>query len=187
MAYKYVPYLILGDEEDKNISKNKEAKNYISKAPNLPNGYVDLAESYVGEGNYAQAIKALDKALFVAETDDEKYIVYYNLAVSYYYIGHYEMALDYVKYAEEISSKDELNVLKAEIFLKQHKDNEAIKEYSDLLSKYPNNIDYAIGLINTYIKNHDYLKARKILKNYKKNNPSKTTDERFEPYGILNW
>lgn len=181
---EYQPYLVLGDDEEVNYSKAKEAKHYIYQAPTLPGGYIDLAESLVAQKKYAQAIRALEKALSLADTDDIRYIVYYNLAVSYYYINHTEMALDYASKAIRIKDSEELHFLLAEVYLKTDR-SKAIKEYEYLIKISPANIDYAINLTNIYIKDHDYISARKVLKEYLRKNPTQKTNSRLSPYRLL--
>lgn len=185
LQYDYVSYLILGDDDDINYSKLREAKNYIKKAPNLPNGYVDLAEILASEKNYVGAIKNLEKAQRLAKNNDTLLIVYYNLAVCYFYIGNYGMSTDYIKLAKEISDNDDLHLLSAEIFLKQDKLDEAEKEYKDLISLSPDNTEYVTSLANIYIKKRQYLKARKILKEFIKKNPKEKHNPIFSQYGIL--
>jgi len=183
---EYVPYLVLGDDEEVNVSKAREAKNYIYHAPTLPGGYIDLAESLVGEKRYPEAIRNLEKALSLADTKEMQYIVYYNLAVAYFYIDHKEMSLEYLEKAREIKDLEELHSLKAEILLKKDKDA-AISEYNYLITLSPDKPDYTIRLANIYIKDYEYLKARKVLKNFIKRHPDMKNDKRFSPYGILLW
>ena len=181
---EYVPYLVLGDDEELNSSKAREAKNYIYHAPTLPSGYIDLAESLVAEKRYPEAIRNLEKALSLADTDDMRYIIYYNLAVSYSYISHTEMAVSYLDKAMEIKDDEELHFLKAEILKKSDKEA-AKKEFTYLIGISPDNPDYTTKLANIYIQDYDYLKARKILKDFLKRNPAFKKDKRFSPYGIL--
>lgn len=181
---EYLPYLVLGDDDEVNSSKAKEAKHYIHQAPTLPGGYIDLAESLVSQKKYAQAVRALEKALSLADTDDIRYIVYYNLAVSYYYINHIEMAIDYALQAQKIKDPEELHFLLAEIYRKSDI-KKACEEYKYLTAVSPDNIDYALALTNIYIKQHDYLKARKVLKTYLKNNPSQKNNPKFSNYKLL--
>ena len=181
---EYLPYLVLGDDEEVNYSKAKEAKHYIYQAPTLPGGYIDLAESLVAQKKYAQAIRALEKALSLADSDDIRFIVYYNLAVSYYYINHMEMAHDYIQKAISIKDTEELHFLLAEIYLRTDKEK-AINEYKYLMGLSPDNIDYAINFANIYIKSRDYLNARKVLKTYLKKNPSQKNNPKLENYKIL--
>lgn len=183
---EYVPYLVLGDDEELNLSKAKEAKNYIYHAPTLPGGYIDLAESLVAQKKYPEAIKNLEKALSLSDTKELQFIAYYNLAVAYNYIAHKEMALDYLDKAAEIKDEPELHYLRAEIYLKSDT-NKAIDEYLYLVQLFPDKIEYITRLANIYIKKHEYLKARTVLKNFLKRNPSMKNDNRFSPYGILLW
>ena len=182
---EYIPYLVLGDAKEVNKSKAKEAKNYIRQAPGLPSGYIDLAESYVAEKRYPEAIRSLEKALRLADSNEIKCIIYYDLAVSYYYINHNEMAEEYINKALAIRDGDEMHFLLAEIYVNQKKPEKAAEEYKYLTRKAPKNIDYAINYANIYIRQKKYLEARKILKNYIKNNPNEKNNPRFSAYGIL--
>lgn len=182
ISAKYVPYLVLGDDEDINFSKAKEAKHYIRQAPTLPGGYIDLAESLVAQRKFPEAIKALEKALSLADTDEVRYIIYYNLAVSYYYIDNTEMSLEYLDKAREIKESEELHFLRAEVYVKTDV-NKAVEEYKYLISVNPDNADYVIKLANIYVKRYDYLDARKIIKSYLKKHPAEK--EKFSAYGML--
>ena len=183
---KYIPYLILGDEEDINYSKEKEARNYIRKAPNLAGGYVDYAETLVSQKRYSEAIKILEKCLNISDNSkDTNYILYYNLAVCYFYIDNTEMADLYIKKAMQIKDTSELHYLYAENALKAKDIKAAIKEYQELVNKYPHNIDFTIGLANIYIKNYKYIDARRVLKEFIKNNPDKVKDSQFKQYKIF--
>ena len=182
---EYMPYLILGDDSEINSAKAKEAKNYINQAPTLASGYIDLAESFVAEKRYPEAIKSLEKALLLADTKEIQGIVYYNLAVVYFYINHLEMALDYLNQALDIKDTEELHYLLAEIYNKQGDEIKTVEEYNYLIKIAPQNIDYTINLTNFYIKKKDYINARKILKNFLKNNPQEKNNPRLSPYGLL--
>ncbi len=184
-TYDYISYLVLGNNDDINSSKTKEAKYYINSAPTLPSGYITLAESYVAKKEYSKAIKALEKALSLAKTKDVEYIIYYDLAVSYFYISNNEMALDYLQKAQQISDTEDLHYLLAEIYLNQNDLKNAILEYEALVNKSPNNINYVVNLTNIYIKHHNYLKARNVLKNYLKKNPAQKENKKLSPYRVL--
>lgn len=181
---EYLPYLLLGDDEEVNVSKAREAKNYIRHAPTLPSGYIDLAESLVAEERYNDAIRYLEKALRFADTNTMKRIIYYDLAVVYFYVDHKEMVFDYLERAADIKDGEDLHLLRAETLLK-HDQEGAIKEYLFLKNNFPQNADYAIRLANIYIQDKHYLKARKILKDFLKQNPDMRNDTRFSTYGIL--
>ena len=182
---EYIPYLVLGNQEDVNTAKTREAKHYIRKAPALPIGYIDLAESYAAKKEYPKAIKALEHAERLANTDDVKYIVYYNLGVIYYYINNLEMAKTYVNKALEYQNTEEINYLLAEIYTKGEEYSLAIDKYKELLVQDPSNIDYTIGLTNIYVTNKQFFKAREVLKKHFQTNPQNKTNPRFNSYGIL--
>lgn len=94
------------------------------------------------------------------------------------------MAVDYLSKTMEIQDNEELHLLKAEILKNTDKET-AKKEYAYLIKISPDNLDYTTKLANMYIKEYDYLKARKILKDFLKRNPQYKKDARFSPYGIL--
>ena len=95
------------------------------------------------------------------------------------------MALDYTNKAMEIQNTGELHFLLAEIYTSQGEDTLAIKEYKYLTAQAPDNMDYVINLANIYLKKHRYLDARKVLKNFIKNNPKERKNKRLAGYGIL--
>ncbi len=182
---EYVSYLVIGGVEDISVSKSREAKYYINSAPNLPSGYITLAESYVAKGHYSSAIKVLERALNLASSSEVKYILYYDLAVSYFYINNPEMSLAYLNKALEINDAEELHYLYAEVYLKMGDISKSVQEYNKLLKISPNNIDYVVNLANIYVKQHNYLAAREILKNYLKNNPSQKNNKKLSSYKML--
>ena len=183
--YKYIPSVIVGNSEDINYFKSREAENYIYKAPSLPNGYLDLAETLINKKEYKEAIGNLKKALNLADNDDIRYICYYNLGVSYFYDKEYDKALKYAHLANQINDELELHFLKAEIYLKQNNKKDAEKEYLYLIEKDKTNVDYVVNLANIYIKEYRYLKARKIIKTFLKNNPNEKDNPQLKGYSIL--
>ena len=185
LKYDYIPYLILGDEKEINENKIYEAKNYIRKAPTIASGYIDLAQSFLNQQKYTASIAYLEKALRLAGNDNERHMIYFNLAVANYYDGNYELAHFYIQKAEYIKTDNDLLLLKAEIFSKEDKLNDSIKIYKLLLNQNPNNIDYVIPLTNAYIKEKKFFQARKTLKTYLKNNPKEKNNKKIKSYGIL--
>ena len=185
LKYEYIPFLVFGDNQEVNSAKMDEAKKYIKNAPTIPAGYIDIAQTLLNQKKYRLANNYLEKALALANNDETYYMVYYNLAVTNYYDGNYELALVYIKKAKEIKDENELHVLKAEIFLKKGDTANGIKEYKNLIAKNPNNLDYTISLANIYINNKNYLKARKLLKKYLRNNPADKNNPKIKQYKIL--
>ena len=182
---EYIPSLVLGSEKEVNNEKIKEAKIYIRKAPNLPAGYIDLAEGYVAAKDYNKAIKSLKKALSLADTDDVKGMIYFNLAVTNFYVDNLQNAKQYLSKSMQIKDSDDLHYLLGEILVREGNLKGATGEYSKLIAKNPNNIEYVVSLANIYVINRSFLKARKVLKDYFELNPTEKNNPRFEPYGIL--
>lgn len=185
MQYDYIPYLVLGTDAEVNNEKIKEAKIYIRKTSHLPAGYIDLAEGYVAAKDYKSAIKSLEKALRLADTDEIKGMIYFNLAVTNFYIDDLESAHRYLLNSIKIKDSEEKHYLLGEIYLREGNTGSAVKEYKSLILENPKNIEYTIALANIYVLNREYLRARNVLKNYIKNNPSERNNSRLEPYGIL--
>ena len=187
IEYKYVPYLVLGDSEESSYSKFLEAKNYVYNAPSLPGGYIDMAESLVSNKNYEEAIKSLEKAYRLTNKNDKetKYIIFYNLAVTNFYMERYETAFEYIKKAENIHNNIELRLLAAEIYVKQNQISKAIDEYNFIVESKPDNIDYIVNLAGLYIQEKKYLKARSVIKKFVKANPEKKGDMKLSPFKFL--
>ena len=185
LASKYIPYLVLGDNREISKTKMEEARNYVQKAPGLPSGYIDLAESYAQNKNYAKAIRILERALRLSDTDEIRDIIYYNLALCYYMINHIELAESYLDKSLETSNSIEKQRLLAEISLKSSKKERAIEIYKNLISNDLKNIEYVIALTNIYVENKDYKNARATLKSFIKYNPSEKNNPRLKSYGVL--
>ena len=185
LRYDYISYPVLGDNVDVNYAKAVEARKYINKAPKIPAGYIDLAQTLINQKEYEKAIANLKKALYLSTTDEMKYLSFYNLAVACYMDQDYIMASYYINEALKIQEDESARFLSAEIYLKSNDKDGAVKEYSYLVSKNPDNIEYVVGLTNIYISNRNYMKARKVLKNYIKRNPQERNNPRFKSCRIL--
>ena len=182
---EYIPSIALGSLEEISEDKFEEALTYVQSAPELPSGYIDLAENYLLKKDYKKAIKNLQKALRLAETEDIKSLIYYNLAVVYFYSNEIEKSKKYLLNSMAVSYSDEKQYLYAEMLAKEGSTKESINEYIKLIQRNPNNIEYTIGLTNLYVNQKDFLNARKTLKNYIKNNPVDKNNPRFSPYGFI--
>lgn len=106
----YAP-IILGTSSQISMRKLKEAQNYIKNAPNLAGGYIDLAIAYTELNKNRDALKALEKALELAKSDNEKFMVNYNLAVLNMNENNLEAALNYAKAAKQINNSEEVKEL----------------------------------------------------------------------------
>lgn len=102
------PPILLGSLDDMQNWKVKEAQNYIKNAPDLPGGYIDLAIAYATLGQKTKALSALRKALMLSKTNDDKYIVYYNLSVLEMNSKNLSKALEYAHQAQQIADTDEV-------------------------------------------------------------------------------
>lgn len=100
--------VVLGGTDKITKRKINEAENYIKKAPNLPNGYIDLAAAYAEQGNVKKAEKNLKIALSYSKTHDEQYLIYYNLSVVYLNNNMPKEALEAAQQAKQISNTEEI-------------------------------------------------------------------------------
>lgn len=71
----YAP-IILGTNKDISQRKLKEAQNYIQKAPELPNGYIDLGIAYAELGKEKEAINAMEQGLKLSKNNSENICAY---------------------------------------------------------------------------------------------------------------
>lgn len=182
---EYTKYLVIGNDTDVANAKLREAKIYIQKVPNLPSGYIDLADSYLAMGEYTKAIKSLNKALTLAKDEDTVCMIYYNLALTNYLKGDYERAKVYLAKSGELKKTEDSVRLLAEIYNNSGGKSEAISIYEELISKNPSNIEYVIALTNIYVRDKEYLKARKVLKSFVSKNPAERNNPRLAPYGVI--
>ena len=144
-----------------------------------------MAEAYVGIKDYENALINLKKALRLADTEEIQAMVYFNLAVVYLYSDDLELAKKCISYSMSIKDSEEKHYLLGEILVKEGDYENAIKEYSQLLNKNPNNVDYVLYVINIHVLNREYLKARKVLSKFWKNNPQERNNPKFNSYGVL--
>lgn len=110
----YTP-IVLGDNKDIATKKLEEAEDYIKASPNIAAGYVDLASAYAELGKIKDAEDALQKALSVAKTNDEKSIIYHNLALLNYQSKKYKDAKTYLNQAKQYKMSPELIELENQI------------------------------------------------------------------------
>ena len=182
---EYVKYLVLGNETEVVNAKLREAKTYIKKAPNLPAGYIDLADSYVSMEEYTKAVKCLNKALSLATDNETLYMIYYNLALTHFFMKDYDTAINYYNKSGNLKNTETSLHLLAQIYTAAGKKNEATDIYEDLISKYPSNIDYVIALANIYVRDNELMKARAVLKGFIDRNPYEKHNPRLAPYGVI--
>lgn len=100
--------IILGSSEEIAAKKIEEAKDYIKTSPGIAVGYINLAGAYADIKEYYKALGALQSALDLANTDQEKFIIFYNYAYIYMNLKKYDSALEYAKLAEQIQSTEDV-------------------------------------------------------------------------------
>lgn len=102
------PPILFGNTKNMSLQKLKEAENYVKEAPNIPNGYIDMAIAYDELGKLDKAIEALGNAFNNANSDTDRYIVLYNFAVMYLNNNNPETAMSYANQAKQIKNTGEL-------------------------------------------------------------------------------
>ncbi|MBQ7125906.1 matrixin family metalloprotease, partial [bacterium] len=184
--FKYHPMIVIGKDIDIANAKEREAEIYIETAPNLPTGYIDLAEAKISMNDYKSAVKCLKKALSLSDSKKMQALILHNLAVVNFLDTNYQESLNYIQKSLDMNYTEESLHILAKIYSNLREDKNAISIYDKLIDNNPHNIDYAIELTNIYVKNYQYINAVKVLKKYKKFNPKEKNNERFKPYGVLN-
>lgn len=179
------PPIILGDETEVTNKKIEQAKKYIKQAPHIPVGYIDLAIGYYEIGNYQAAVKNLEKALELTDTDAGKFPILYNLTLTHFENKDYDNAIIYGQMGLNIKNAVELNALVLYTKFKLGNKKFAIQELTTLLSQNPDNIDVAQYLIRAYLESRQLYKAGAIIKYIKSANPDAATDPRITQFGII--
>lgn len=187
ISHQFFSPIVIGSSDEVTSRKIQEAQNYIKNAPNVPNGYIDLASAYSGQGEYAKSITTLNKALKLASTNNEKFIVYYNLAVVFMNIKEWDTALDYAKKAKEVgdSSQGDIDGLIAGINFNKGNKEFAKEKYVETLKKNPGNIIDAVNLAKIYLRDFDFIDAGRTLHSLIKANPKAQSDPRVKHFGLL--
>ena len=106
----YAP-VILGNEFEIGMRKVVEAENYIKSAPDLPGGYIDLGVAYADIGKNKEAVSSFKLALERATTDNDRYIIYYNLAAIHINMNKLDDAETFLKLAGEIDNNQDITEL----------------------------------------------------------------------------
>ena len=106
----YAP-IILGTSNQISLRKLKEAQNYVKNAPNIAGGYIDMGIAYAELNKYKDAIKALEKGYELATSDNEKYLILYNMSAIYMNTKKYDKAMEYAQQAKQLYDCDEIKEL----------------------------------------------------------------------------
>lgn len=184
-SHQFFAPIVMGSEEEINTSKMQEAQNYIANAPDLPNGYIDLAAAYAEAKQYSKAVTSLNKALNLCSNDDERFVVYYNFAVTYMQIKDWDNALKYATLAKAIQPSADIDGLIAMINYNLGKKELAKQSYTEALSKNPDNIIDSVNLAIIYLRELNPAQAGKVLNKLVKANPEAQNDPRVKSFSLL--
>lgn len=176
--------IIMGSEDQINSRKILEAQNYINSAPQMPNGYIDLAAALADENEYNEAIEALNKALSLSYNNSEKFMAYYNLAVVYFKIKDFDNALKYAQLSKEADPTADVDGLIAEINFFKGSNSSAKSSYIQALQKNPGNEVDALNLAVLYMRELNFVQAGKTLNNLVKANPAAANNPRVKSFGL---
>ncbi|MDD3594121.1 MAG: matrixin family metalloprotease [Candidatus Gastranaerophilales bacterium] len=181
----YYSQVVLGDISNITEQKLQESKNYVEKvAPNFIS-YMGLAEGYHANRDNKKAIEVFFDALRFAKTNEERFSVYFNLAVVNYEMGNYKEALDLANIASTYSSERAVDEVKAYCYMEMHNYDSAEMYLKQLVESNPANPIFSATLVNIYFKNHQYLKGISELKRIKQTDKKAVEDEHFDKYRLL--
>lgn len=184
--HQFYPHIILGSDEQITSQKVLEAQNYIRSAPDLPNGYIDLAAAYEELKQYNQSLDALNQALQHSTSDAEKFMVYYNFAVIYMSLKDWQNCLQYADLAKQAnpSSVDADGLMAMANYNLGHR-AEAKQIYAEAIADEPDNIINSYNLAVLYIRELNLPQAGKVLNNLIKANPEAKNDPRIKIFSLL--
>lgn len=178
--------IVMGSNKQINSRKILEAQNYINTAPNLPNGYIDLASAYTELKEYNSALEALNKASDLSTNDSDRFIVYYNFAVIYMDIRDWDTSLKYAQMAKQIQPQSsDIDALIAGINSNRGNKAFAKESYLNTLENNPGSISDAVGLSQIYLQELNLVQAGRVLNNLIKANPDAKNDSRVKANGLL--
>lgn len=181
--------IVIGSDEQVNSRKILEAQNYITSAPNLPNGYIDLASAYAELKEYNKAVETLNKALSVSSSDTDRFLVYYNFAVVYMQLQDWDNAQRYAELAKQsrpqTESASEVDGLIAAINNNKGNVEFAKQAYIDSLAKDPANTEDALNLTRIYLREFNLIQAGKTLNRLVQANPEEGNNPKVKAFGLL--
>lgn len=116
-------------------------------------------KSFQNDDDYFSAIENYREAVSKNPQYGE---AWYNLALCTYYLGEYDLALEYInealKYAKNYS---QMQNLKGQIYVSLGNIEKARKIFSDILKEYPNSVDARFGLAELDLFDGNFITAEK--------------------------
>lgn len=184
-SHQFFAPIVMGNDEQINSKKALEALNYIKMAPNLPNGYIDLASAYAGENQYQKAIEALNTALSCSSHGDDNFIIYFNLGIIYMELKDWESALKYAQMANQLQQNAELDGIIAEINYELGNKELAKQTYLKSIEEDPTNVGNSVRLARIYFKEFNFVQTGKVLNGLIYKNPSARNDPRVQVFALF--
>lgn len=183
---QFLGHIILGSDEQISSQKIIEAQNYIKQAPELPNGYLDLAASYADLKQYDKALDALDLALQYSSNNEEKFLVYYNCAVVYMNMKDWQNCLQYADLAQQVdpTSVDAKGLMALSYYNLRHM-AKAKQAYEEAIEAEPDNVVISYNLAMLYIREFNLPAAGSVLKDLIEANPEAKNDPRIRIFSFL--
>lgn len=183
---QFFPHIILGSDEQITSQKIIEAQNYIKQAPELPNGYLDLAAAYADLKKYDKALDALDLALQYSSNNEEKFLVYYNSAVIYMDMKDWQNCLENADLAQQAdpTSVDTKGLMALSYYNLRHR-AEAKQTYEEAIALDPGNIVISYNLAMIYLREFNLPAAGSVLKDLIQANPEAQNDPRIKFFSVL--
>lgn len=187
ISHQFFSPIVIGTNEEITSRKILEAQNYIKNAPTIANGYIDLASAYSDQKEYSKAITTLNKALKLSHNNNEKFIVYYNLAIVFMNIREWDTALEYAGKAKALKDvpKADIDGLIAGINFNKGNKEFAKEKYLETLEKSPGNTIDAINLAKIYLREFNFIEAGRTLHRLVRANPKAKNDPKVKSFGLL--
>lgn len=169
--------IILGDKSDIQDKKIEELEAYVKKAPDMSIGWSNLATAYAEKEDYEKSVKYLEKALSLAYTNEEKFVIYSNIGISYMNMSEFYKAEDAFNKAAAINNSLRIKFLFAlNNYMKGDKDK-ALSMLEPLFNENPSDIDIALLLANIYREKLNINAAKQVMEKLKQNNPQAANNE----------
>lgn len=111
----YYPQVILGADDEVLMQKIKELDSYIRKYPNMAAGYINIASVYAELGDLEKALAYINMAERLANTEDERYMTYYNRSVIFFNRQDFRSAKEAAQKAKDIRNNSDIQDLINEI------------------------------------------------------------------------
>jgi tetratricopeptide (TPR) repeat protein len=167
--YKVAEILAKGNKQDDLLRASLSIETALSLEKKNKYFYILASTIYSGLNNFGQAEQALQTMMEEIKGTDE-YL--YELAALYQYDHKPDEAIKVYNRAESILGINEISsTQKQRLYLEQGKVNEAIMEGKKLVTAFPDDERFVLGLAETFSQNKQNAQAIAYLENYLKDHP----------------